>query len=55
LRTAVQLRAQYANLRTPDALQLAAAMSRGCGTFVTNDLRLPVPTGLRVLQLSEFA
>lgn len=55
LRTAAQLRAQYAGLRTPDAIQLAAAISKGCRTFVTNDRRMPAPDGLRVLQLSEFA
>ncbi len=55
LRTAAQLRAQHAGLRTPDAIQLAAAISRGCRTFVTNDRRMPAPDGLRVLQLSEFA
>ena len=55
LRTAARLRAQHGALRTPDALQLAAAISAGCGSFVTNDRRMPAPDGLRVLQLSEFA
>lgn len=55
LRTAARLRAQYGVLRTPDALQLAAAISTGCQSFVTNDRRMPGPDGLRVLQLSEFA
>ena len=54
LRTAAQLRARHAALRTPDALQLAAAISVGCETFVTNDRRIPAPDGLRVLQLSEL-
>jgi len=35
LRAAAQLRAIY-RIRTPDALQLAAALSRECTTFVTN-------------------
>jgi len=34
LRAAAQLRAIY-RIRTPDALQLAAALSRECTTFVT--------------------
>lgn len=54
LRMAAQLRAGHATLRTPDALQLAAAIGAGCGTFVTNDRRIPAPDGLRVLQLSEL-
>jgi predicted nucleic acid-binding protein len=52
LRTAARLRAQYPTLRTPDAMQLAAAIGAGCTTFVTNDRRLPSPDGVRVLQLS---
>jgi predicted nucleic acid-binding protein len=55
LRVAAQLRAQHSALRTPDALQLAAAISTGCTAFITNDRRMPAPNGLRVLQLSEFA
>ena len=39
----------------PDALQLAAALSSGCKTFVTNDRRLPAVPGLRVVQLSQYA
>lgn len=54
-RTAARLRAQYGGLRTPDALQLAAAIGTGCQWFVTNDRHLPAPDGLRVRQLSEFA
>ena len=48
LRGAAQLRALH-RLRTPDALQLAAALARRCTTFVTNDRRLPVIRGLRVV------
>ena len=54
LRTAARLRAQHGALRTPDALQLAAAINTGCKSFVTNDRRMPELDGLRVLQLSEF-
>ncbi len=52
LRTAAQLRARF-GIRTPDALQLAAAHSARCTAFVTNDRRLPVVEGLRVVQLSD--
>lgn len=50
---AAQLRA-VTGVRTPDALQLAAALGAGCSTFVTNDRRLPAIPGLRVLQLSAY-
>jgi predicted nucleic acid-binding protein len=52
LRTAAQLRALH-GVRTPDALQLAAALSQRCTAFVTNDRRLPALSGLRVVQLDE--
>ena len=54
LRVAAQLRAQHAALRTPDALQLAAALSAGCSAFVTNDRDLPGVPGLRVLKLRDY-
>ncbi len=54
LRAAAQLRATY-RLATPDALQIAAALTHRCPTFVTNDRTLPRIPGLKVLQLSELA
>jgi predicted nucleic acid-binding protein len=53
LRTAAQLRAAT-GVKTPDALQLAAALSTGCVAFVTNDRRIPLIRGLRVLQLRDY-
>ena len=53
LRTAAQLRAAT-GLKTPDALQLAAALSAGCAAFVTNDRRIPAIRGMRVLQLGDY-
>lgn len=53
LRIAAQLRARYA-VRTPDALQLAAALATQCSALVTNDRRLPAILGLPVLQLREL-
>lgn len=53
LRAAAQLRA-VAGVRTPDALQLAAALGEGCTAFVTNDRRLPPLPGLRILQLGDY-
>jgi predicted nucleic acid-binding protein len=54
LRAAAQLRAVH-QVRTPDALQLAAALSTRCTAFVTNDRRLPALPGLPVLQLRDYA
>jgi predicted nucleic acid-binding protein len=53
LRAAAQLRAVH-GVRTADALQLAAALNRRCGCFLTNDRRLPELPTLPVLQLGEF-
>jgi predicted nucleic acid-binding protein len=54
LRAAAQLRATT-NVKTPDALQLVAALSARCRTFVTNDRRLPSIPGLRIVELSSYA
>jgi predicted nucleic acid-binding protein len=55
LRTAAQLRARHTALRTPDALQLAAALSTGCRSLVTGDRDLPSVPGLRVLKITDYA
>jgi len=39
-RRASQLRADFAGLKTPDAIHLAAALHHGCDEFWTNDNRL---------------
>lgn len=54
LRAAAQLRARYA-VKTPDALQVAAALSKGCTAFVTNDRAVPRMPGLCVLQLQDYS
>jgi predicted nucleic acid-binding protein len=53
LRVAAQLRAT-AGMKTPDALQIAAALTAGCTTFLTNDRRIPAVCGIRVLQLADY-
>jgi predicted nucleic acid-binding protein len=53
LRVAAQLRARY-RLRTPDALQLTAALTTECTAFMTNDRRLPEIAGLRILDLDRY-
>ena len=52
LRAAAQLRAVH-GVRTPDAIQLAAALSARCTTFVTNDRSIRGVAELRILQLEE--
>ena len=54
LRTAARLRALHPALRTPDALQVAAALSAGCSSFVTNDRDLPAIRGLTVMKLTSY-
>ena len=53
LEAAASLRA-VTGARTPDALQLAAAITTGCKTFVTKDRQLPAIPGLRVVHLSQY-
>lgn len=54
LRAAAQLRAATA-IKTPDALQVVAAIGAGCTAFLTNDRRLPAIPGLRVVELGSLA
>lgn len=51
--SAADLRARY-RLRTPDALQLAAAIQAGCQAFITNDGLLRRVADIRILVLSEL-
>lgn len=53
LRDAAQLRAAT-GVKTPDALQLGAAIACRCTAFITNDRRIPLVPGTRVLQLSDY-
>ena len=53
LRAAAQIRATT-GVKTPDALQLVAAIGTGCQTFLTNDRRLPLVPGLEIRQLSAY-
>ena len=50
---AASLRAQH-NIRTPDAIQLAAAIQEGDSFFVTNDSRLPEVSSLKILILDDL-
>ena len=51
--TAAGLRAKH-NLRTPDALQIAAAQENGCDAFLCNDNGLKRVTELKILILDEL-
>jgi predicted nucleic acid-binding protein len=53
LRIVAQVRAAT-RAKTPDAMQLAAAMAAGCPVFLTNDDRIPILPGLRVLLLDDY-
>ena len=50
---AAQLRAAY-QLKTPDAIQLAASIDRKADYFLTNDIRLKVVSEVPVVTLDEF-
>jgi predicted nucleic acid-binding protein len=54
LRIAAQLRALHPKIRTPDALQIATALSAGCTALVTNDRDLPAVPGLAILKLQSY-
>jgi len=54
LRAAAQIRASF-GIKTPDALQLAAAVTSGCKVFITNDRQLPQIAATRILQLDTYA
>jgi predicted nucleic acid-binding protein len=47
---AAQLRATH-NIRTPDAIQISAALHAGATHFFTNDIRLPEIPGIQILSL----
>ncbi len=51
---AAKLRASY-QLRTPDALQIAASLAAGCKAFLTNDTDLKRVSELQVLVLDELS
>lgn len=53
LRSAAQLRAIH-GVRTPDALQLSAALATRATAFVTTDRRLPRIPGLDIIQLDAY-
>lgn len=50
---AARLRAFY-SIRTPDSIQMATAIHAGASFFLTNDMRLPSLSNLKVLTLEAI-
>ncbi len=53
LRAAARLRATY-TLKTPDSIQLAAALSKACTTFLTHDRPISKVQGIGILQIGKY-
>ena len=51
---AADLRSRY-SLRTPDAIQIATAISAGCDAFLTNDAGLRRVADIRVVVLDDLS
>jgi predicted nucleic acid-binding protein len=50
---AADLRTKY-GIKTPDAIQISAALQTNCKTMITNDRRFPRIPGIKILQLNEY-
>ncbi len=50
---AAQLRATH-NIRTPDAIQISAALNAGATHFFTNDIRLPEIPSIQILSIDAL-
>lgn len=50
---AARLRASH-NIRTPDAIQISAALEAGATHFFTNDIRLPGIPSIKILSLDSL-
>ncbi|MBU2622102.1 MAG: PIN domain-containing protein [Proteobacteria bacterium] len=50
---AAQLRATH-NIRTPDAIQISAALNAGASHFFTNDVRLPAISSIQIISLDSL-
>lgn len=53
LRSAAQLRAAT-GLKSPDAIQVAAALAHRCSVLLTSDRKISAIPGLKVLQLRQY-
>jgi predicted nucleic acid-binding protein len=52
--SAAGIRATRPSVKLPDALHLASARALNCGVFISDDLRLKVPEGMRLLAVTPF-
>lgn len=50
---AAELRAVH-NIRTPDAIQISAALNAGATHFFTNDIKLPEIPSIQILSINEL-
>ncbi len=53
-RLAAKLRAIYTGIKTPDALQLSAALLKNCSLFLTNDKKLKKVKEIKVMILEDY-
>ena len=51
---AASIRARRKAIRLPDALHIATAKALACSFFISNDRRLSLPEGMRLLAVSPF-
>ena len=51
---AARIRARRNAIRLPDALHIATAKALACGYFISNDRRLTLPEGMRLLAVNPF-
>jgi predicted nucleic acid-binding protein len=51
---AAALRARRTSVRLPDAVHIATAQALSCAFFISDDRRLPMPDGIRVLTVNPF-
>jgi predicted nucleic acid-binding protein len=51
---AAEIRARRASIRLPDAVHMATARNLSCTYFVSDDQRLSVPDGIKLLDVNPF-
>jgi predicted nucleic acid-binding protein len=51
---AAGLRARRGSIRLPDAVHIATAQALACAFFISNDRRMPLPGGIRMLAVNPF-
>src|SRR5215470_10860652 len=52
--SAAALRARRTSIRLPDAVHIATAQALSCGFFISDDRRLSMPDGIRMLAVNPF-